>query len=544
MSQASVLHQPKRSLRRRVRQLERQLQATAAQLSELNRIGVALSAERDVEKLLRLILQKSREITSADAGSLYLIEESDDGRHCLRFRLAQNDSVPVPFEQQTMDLSPRSVAGYAAMTGQSLLVDDAYHLPPDATYHFNYTFDALTGYRTKSLLAVPMRTPQGNLIGIIQLINRKRNWKARLNDAATVERDVISFDAPCVELAQSLASQAAVVLENSLLYRSIETLFESFVRASVYAIESRDPCTRGHSERVATLTVALAEAINQTRNGSYRDIYFSPEQLKEIRYAALLHDFGKIGVREAVLTKQKKLTAERVVLLLSRFDLSRRTLEKECAERKLNYLIQHGRDDCPRVFENMDAELSHELRRLKDFRQAFLRANEPTVLPEGDFSALHQMAMRTFQNTTDSPRPLLDADDLCALSIRRGSLTPEEWREMRDHVRHTYEFLLQIQWTKDLQRVPDIAHAHHEKLDGSGYPLGLNAQEIPLQAKIMTICDIFDALTAADRPYKKSLTTEQAIRILREEGANGQLDTHLVEVFAQREIYRLVSPLA
>jgi HD-GYP domain-containing protein (c-di-GMP phosphodiesterase class II) len=544
MNQASVRHHFKVSWRRKVQRLERELQATAAQLHELNRIGIALSAERDIQKLLRLILQKSREITSADAGSLYLVEEAEGNEHYLRFCLAQNDSLRVPFEERRMELSPLSLAGYAAMTGQPLLLDDAYHLPPDAPYHLNHAFDAMTGYHTKSVLVVPMHNPRGEVIGVIQLINRKRHAHTLLCDAATVGREVIPFDAQCVELMKSLASQAAVALENSLLYRNIENLFESFVHASVYAIESRDPCTRGHSERVATLTVALAEAVNEAQQGSYRDIFFSREQLKEIRYAALLHDFGKIGVREEVLTKPKKRSADRMTALLSRFDVARRTLEKECAERKLRYVLQYGSEGCQRILEAMDAELSRELRTLENFRQAVIRANEPSVMPEGDFRLLRQIATYAYRNVNDAPCPLLDADDVVTLSIPRGSLTPEEWQEMRDHVRHTYEFLLQIQWTKDLQRIPTIARAHHEKLDGSGYPYGLTANEIPLQAKMMTICDIYDALTAADRPYKKSLSPERALRIIQdEEAAQGKLDAELVDIFVKREIYRRVSPL-
>ena len=544
MNQASVRHHFKVSWRRKVQRLERELQATTAQLHELNRIGIALSAERDIQKLLRLILQKSREITSADAGSLYLVEESEDNGHYLRFCLAQNDSMHVPFEERRMGLSPLSLAGYAAMTGQPLLLDDAYHLPPDAPYHLNHAFDAMTGYHTKSVLVVPMLPLRGEVIGVIQLINRKQHAHTVLRDAATVEREVIPFDAQCVELMKSLASQAAVALENSLLYRSIENLFESFVHASVYAIESRDPCTRGHSERVATLTVALAEAVNDMRQGSYRDIFFSKDQLKEIRYAALLHDFGKIGVREEVLTKPKKRSADRMTALLSRFDVARRTLEKECAERKLNYVLQYGSEGCQRIFEAMDAELSRELRTLENFRQAVVRANEPSVLPEGDFRLLRQIAACTYRNVNDAPCPLLDADDVMTLSIPRGSLTPEEWQEMRDHVRHTYEFLLQIQWTKDLQHIPTIARAHHEKLDGSGYPYGLTANEIPLQAKMMTICDIYDALTAADRPYKKSMSPERALCIIQdEEAAQDKLDAELVDIFVRREIYRRVNPL-
>lgn len=544
MNQASVRHHFKVSWRRKVQRLERELQATAAQLHELNRIGIALSAERDIQKLLRLILQKSREITSADAGSLYLVEESEDGGHYLRFCLAQNDSMRVPFEERRMELSPLSLAGYAAMTGQPLLLDDAYHPPPSAPYHLNHAFDTMTGYHTKSVLVVPMLPLRGEVIGVIQLINRKRHAHRLLRDAAIVEREVIPFDAQCVELMKSLASQAAVALENRLLYDSIENLFESFVHASVYAIESRDPCTRGHSERVATLTVALAEAVNETRQGSYRDIFFSREQLKEIRYAALLHDFGKIGVREEVLTKPKKRSADRMTALLSRFDVARCTLEKECAERKLNYVLQHGSEGCQRIFEAMDAELSRELRTLENFRQAVIRANEPSVMPEGDFRLLRQIAAYTYRNVNDVPCPLLDADDVTTLSIPRGSLTPAEWQEMRDHVRHTYAFLLQIRWTKDLQHIPAIARAHHEKLDGSGYPYGLTAHDIPLQAKMMTICDIYDALTAADRPYKKSLSPARALRILQdEEAAHGKLDAELVDIFVEREIYRRVSPL-
>ncbi|HET9804232.1 MAG TPA: GAF domain-containing protein, partial [Candidatus Acidoferrum sp.] len=289
------------------------------ELEELNRVGIALSETRDVDQLLELILRKSREITSADAGSLYLVEQAD-GIEQLRFKLTQNDSVEFPFAEFTLPLTDKSIAGYCARHGQVVELADAYRVPKSMPFQFNKSFDDQAGYRTRSLLALPMKNGKGEVLGVLQLLNCKRNWKAKLTDSKAVAKVVHAFPEHAVRLGLSLASQAAVAYENSRLYRDIENLFDGFVHASVKAIEQRDPTTSGHSHRVCEMTVALAEAVDREPRGPYAELRFSREQMKEIRYASLLHDFGKVGVREQVLVKAKKLYPQDLNIIRNRFE--------------------------------------------------------------------------------------------------------------------------------------------------------------------------------------------------------------------------------
>lgn len=507
-------------------------------MEALNRIGAALSSERELSALLELILLKSREITSADAGSLYLVEEKEGEERYLRFVLTQNDSIPVDYKEATMPLSWESIAGYVALTGVTLRLDDVYHLPPDAEFRFNRSFDERTGYRTKSMLVVPMKNVQGEVLGVIQLINRKRSWEVKLTSPEVVERTVIPFTATSESLVRSLASQAAVALENNRLYASIENLFEGFVKAAVYAIEARDPSTSGHSERVAVLTLALADVVDKERTGPYAHVHFTPQQLKELRYAAILHDVGKIGVREHVLVKAKKLYEHHLALVEERFEFVKRSLETEYTRRKMDYLLQRGTEgNYQEYFRALDEEFQRELQLLDEYFQTILLANEPTILEEGSFERLVEIAGRTYLDIYGNPHRLLQPEEVRILSIRRGSLDEEERREIESHVTKSYLFLRQIPWTKDLKQVPEIAYGHHEKLDGSGYPRGLRGEEIPIQTRMMTVCDIYDALTAADRPYKKAVSVERALDILRYEVEDGHIDRELVRLFIEGRVF-------
>lgn len=278
------------------------------ELSSLNEIGMTLSSEQDYDKLLDLILSKSREVTNCDAGSLYLLEENDDTGNRLIFKLVQNDTLAnLEFEEYSLPITRTSLAGYVTLTGEFLNLEDAYKIPKDVDYTFNKTFDKKFNYRTKSMLMVPMKDHRNKTIGVLQLINRKKSKDVILASDSVVENEVIPFNEKTFGLISSLASQAAVSIENNLLYQSIQNLFEGFVKASVLTIEQRDPTTCGHSERVSVLTVGLAEVVNRTTSGKYGDIHFTSDHLRELRYAGLLHDFGKVGVREGVLVKADKL---------------------------------------------------------------------------------------------------------------------------------------------------------------------------------------------------------------------------------------------
>jgi HD-GYP domain-containing protein (c-di-GMP phosphodiesterase class II) len=538
-------------------EVNQRLAGASQEIHELNQIGVALSAEHDPQKLLELILTKSREFTCSDAGSVYLVESQpaepqsllytpdrpgapmpeDARREHLRFKLAQNDTVAVPFREATMEINERSIAGYVALTGEIVNLADAYNLPPDVPYAINRKFDEDSGYRTRSILAVPIRNQKDKIIAVLQLINAKRDARTRLDSSAAVAEQVIAYTPHQQEIVLSLAGQAAVALENSQLYDSIQRLFEGFVRASVTAIETRDPATSGHSFRVANLTVALAEAVDRADAGLYRDVRFSRDQMREIRYASLLHDFGKVGVREEVLVKAKKLYPAQLEVIKQRFGLIRQTLENETLRSKIQYLLEKGREEFLAAQGKFDGALAGQLREIDEYAQAVVCANEPTVLPEGNFERLMQIAQLHYEDLEGMQRPLLTPDELQMLSIRQGSLDEEERLQIESHVLHTVSFLQQIPWTNELRNVPEIARGHHEKLNGTGYPYKLSAPEIPVQTRMMTISDIFDALAAADRPYKKAVSIERALDILELSVKDGELDPGLFDIFLSARIF-------
>ena len=536
--------------RRVIAQLDTALARKSEELHELNKIGVALSAERDIDKLLELILAKSREITAADAGSLYLVERGKDQDSTkddqLRFKLTQNDSVAIPFEEFTMPLSEKSIAGYVGLTRQVVNVSDVYHLPPGAPYSGSggaaRSFDERSGYRTKSMLVVPMRDHKDEVIGVVQLINKKRDAKTVLKPVALVEEAVIPFTAVDEELVTSLASQAAVAFENTRLIQDIRHLFESFVAASVTAVESRDPTTSGHSRRVATLTCGLADKVDSLDSEPFKDVTFTRDQIKEIHYASLLHDFGKVGVREKVLIKGKKLYVGEMLLVRQRIAYIKRSLEAEHLRAKLEQVMSGH--STPELLRQMDREYDERREEIENVIKMIAQANEPSILEEESFRALMDLPNRTYSDIDGNRQPFLTPNEVSALSIRRGSLSEKERREIESHVTHTFRFLAEIPWTGEFRKVPEIAYAHHEKLDGTGYPRKLSAAEIPIQSKMMTISDIFDALVAWDRPYKKSVPVEKALNILKDEASHGKLDMLLLTVFIEAKVYEKTLPKA
>ncbi len=521
----------------RERAVREELRRAEWDMEELNRIGIALSSQQSVHGLLSLILQKSRDITGADAGSLYLLEESESGERRLRFKLTQNDSRQFPFSEFTLPLTENSMAGYAALRGAAINLRDAYAIPPEYPYRFNDSYDRESGYRTRSVLTLPMKNVRGEVLGAIQLINCKRRRAAPLDSPEAVDREVVPFPERAERLGMSLASQAAVAYENKKLYGEIESLFEGFVQASVTAIEQRDPTTSGHSFRVSTLTLALAEAVDATTTGPYSASRFNREQMKEIRYAAVLHDFGKVGVREEVLVKARKLFPSQLELVRQRFDYIRKDLEARATQRKLEAVLERGRAGAVPEIHRLDQEYKLRIEELDVYLEFILRVNQPTVLPEGNFDLLNEIARRFFRDPRGVEQPYLSSDEVRLLSIPKGSLDAEERLEIESHVVHTFNFLMQIPWTSELKAIPQIARAHHEKLDGTGYPYKLHSDQIPLQTKMMTICDIFDALSAADRPYKKAVPVERALAILDSSVRQKELDPELFRLFVDAKIY-------
>ena len=503
------------------------------ELGELIDIARAMTTVRDVDQLLGLILEKSRFVTGADAGSIYILEH-DGPATTLRFKLTQNDSVKFDSREFTMPLSDRSMAGCAALRKTTLNIADVYSIPPGSTFHFDPSFDRRTGYVTRSMLVAPLVSQRGEVIGVIQLINKKRDRSHKLLTGADVDQQVMAFDERSEELLGMLASQAGVSLETAMLYEEIRSLFDGFVKASVEAIESRDPTTSGHSRRVAELTVELAKVVAAETSGPYSNATFSVEDLRELEYASLLHDFGKIGVREKVLVKAKKLHPEGLEVIRARFDYVARSIEVDTLTRKV-HLLQTGttRD----AVESIDRELLERRAALDTAWEAVRSANEPSIMSSGDFARIEAIARETFVDRSGELRTLLDDAEVTSLKVNRGSLTAEEFDEIRSHVSHTFRFLSKIPWGKSLRRVPLIAGAHHERLNGTGYPDRLRAEEIPVQSKIMSIADIYDALTASDRPYKKAVPIERAIDILDYSVRDGHLDGELVRIFKEARIW-------
>ncbi len=512
--------------------------ARSREIMELTRIGVALSTERNYDVLLEMILTQARRITQSDGGSLYLVEGRDSPQPKLRFKLTESDTLPnTGFVEFTMPLDHASQAGYVCSTGEPLVIDDVYFLPPDVPYSFNRSFDERNHYRSKSMLTVPMKNHKEEVIGALQLINRKRDPAARLASPEDVQQQVIPYSRRTVEIVSALAGQAAVSIENSILYEDIERLFEGFVTAAVTAIEQRDPTTFGHSGRVATMTVGLAEVADRATDGPFKALTFTREQLKEIRYAGLLHDFGKVGVREQVLVKAKKLYPPDLSLIKARYAFIKRSAETDYHRARADYLAERGNEGYQAFLASLDQQHRTELEGLEQFLRTVLQSNEPSLLPEGSFEELLAYAERKFPDIDGAPQPFLSDDEVRYLTIRKGSLDEAERLEIESHVTHTYRFLLQIPWTKELSQIPLIAYGHHEKLNGSGYPRKVPGREIPVQTRMMTISDIFDALTASDRPYKRAVPLQKALDIMHEEVKTGMLDADLLRLFVDGKVF-------
>ena len=493
-------------------QLAHQVRKEEEAVTILNEIGHALSAIPERDALLHAVLFQTRRVVKADGGSLYLV--TDDGQ--LYFGAAQNDTVDFELVANTMPIDDRSLAGYVASRGIVQVIDDAYDLPAEAPYSFNTGFDQRSGYCTRTMLTVPMRDRQGRVIAVVSLINRKPQFGVPLSSFDDVER----FSRRDVALVRSIAAQAAVALENHRLYEDIRRLFDGFVEAAVNGIEARDPATGGHSHRVAGLTVALARAVNSSKAPAFSGVHFTHEDLTELHYAALLHDFGKVGVREEVLLKAEKLYPWELDVLEGRFR---------------HYATQ------VRLSEPDPAVAGPRLAEIRAALGALRQLNRPGSRMEGRPAELIQRAATEWLLEDDNT-PVVLPRDLERLSMLKGSLSDDEREEINAHVEHTRQFLQRIPWTPNLQGIPDLAVAHHERMDGSGYPTGIPGDQIPVGARLMAICDVFDALTAGDRPYRSAMSIERGLWILQLEAKANKLCTASVQLFIDERIWAGITP--
>lgn len=470
----------------------------ADRLQALLEIAKALNEERELDRLLQRIVSEAARVVDADRGTLFLVD-LDTGTLWSKIAQGLGGEIRIP--------KGAGIAGLVANTGEVVNLRDAYR---DA--RFNPAVDRSTGYHTQTLLCVPMHNSRGDVVGVLQLLNK---------------RDGV-FDHDDEELLLALGGQAASAVENALLHDEITRLFEGFVQASVVAIEARDPTTAGHSERVAKLTLGIADAVEIHGTARWNGLVFSPAQRIELRYAALLHDFGKVGVREDVLVKANKLYPMQLELVRMRFALAKKSLEVE----HLRSCVALLRSGAPaQLVADHDAEFTNKIAEIDAVLAIAEAANHPTVLPAGSFEALQRGATLRFTSPSGDAAPLLTSSEIEMLSIPRGTLSVAERREIESHVTHTFRFLTQIPWSRGLRRVPEIAHGHHEKLNGTGYPRALPAAEIGVEARMMAVADIYDALTASDRPYKKAVPHANAMRILEDEAERGALDQELVHLF-------------
>ncbi|MGE4265920.1 MAG: HD domain-containing phosphohydrolase [Deferribacterales bacterium] len=469
-------------------------------------LAYSLVRIRDLDELLDTMLGRIRNMLSADAGSIFIYDEDKDE---LIFSYTQNDSIELPFKKFRMKANEQSIAGFCAVRNSLIRLDDVYHLDNKFPFKFNQSFDEMSGYRTKSMLVFPINDINGRLIGILQLINKKIKDVPVNND--TVDEAVAIFNSQDETTAHSLSGIVGMALENALLYESIEAMWEGFIQACMTAIDSRDPVTGGHSERVTTLTMAIAEAMSG--DDTFPDFNLSPEQMRSLKYSCMLHDFGKLVISENILQKADKLYPGMMDVIRYRFAMAK--------------AVAKAQDKPSEVLYELDTLL-----------EKVFMANIPTVLDGETSAGLDKCLNYIFEDVDGNKHQLLTEKEYAYLSINRGSLTPHERDIIESHVKHTYEFLSKIPWTKELKHVPAVAAMHHEKLNGGGYPFGLHADDIVTQGRIMAIADIYDALTAQDRPYKKAMPVEKACAILLDEAERNVLDIDIVKFFIKNEIYK------
>lgn len=504
----------------------------AARLKTLQRVSVSLISQKDKKQLLHDIVRHAMDLLQCDAGSLFLAV----GDGMLSFEVGLNDTVDFDFKKVKIPVDRPGLATYAFQNASSFKLEDVYSIPDDMEgAEFDPLLDQSLGYRTKSAIVVPLVSTRGRVMGVVQLLNKKYELKMEwpLENEVLISK-MPSFDESDLELIESFAAVAAASIENQSLYGQIENIFESFVKAAVIAIDSRDPGTRGHSDRVAQLTVELARAASEAGAVELEGLRFTETRLKELLWAGYLHDFGKIAVSEATLQKDKKLTLLQQMEIRSRIDEFQFVSEKEAFQMLKDSEVDQGR------LELLDQRLQKKENQLRSAWEEIRLLAEPTVLEEEAGEQLVKLAQLEFRNSLGHMQALLTQEELDALGILKGCLTAEERKEIESHVTKSWEFLRGIPWGEELKDIPEIAYCHHEFLDGTGYPRGLTKEQIPIQSRIMTICDIFDALAASDRSYKPALPLEKTLSILESMAREGKLEMGLFELFKEKQIWTLI----
>lgn len=489
--------------------LQQQLQTDGHKLGRLFELAKDLNLLHNVDDVLERIAHTVFDSLSAATYYAVCVHDQDSDTYVPRFGQLR-DGTKLGGDQITLS---RSIIDLVLSKEMAML----FQSPEEQVA----SSKSIMMNRIWSSMAVPLRG-SGGFVGVMQVDNRANRNPFTKSD---------------LDLLMVLANSAAFALERARLQSDIQRMFDGFVDASVLAIEARDPTTSGHSRRVARLTVALGEAVGRERTGVLAPYDFTPKQLKEIAYAGLLHDFGKVGVRERVLIKADRLYPEAMERIRGRFKYIRASYTQTLLARALA-----GGEEAPSGAEALrwiEGKATQFNRRLHEILEFIRGVNCAGRLNDQELERLQRVARMTYSDEDGEAKPFLAEDEVAALSIRRGTLTHEERREIETHVSHTYRFLQQIPWSAELRGVADIVHAHHEKEDGSGYPRGLNSEEIPLQAKMLTVCDIFDAVTASDRPYRSAMPVEQGLEILRREAKSGRIDSSFTELFIKAGVWKM-----
>ncbi len=477
-------------------------------------VSMALGATTNLEDLMAVITGQIFELFSGAERAFVMLYEKTKTR-LVPLSVRYRDKPGKVNEKIAIS---RSIVRNVLENKQAILIDDAR-----GDLHYGQQ-ESVMDLAIRSVMCVPILY-QNQVLGLVQVDNR---------DGGN------AFCAEDLQILIAVCSQLAISLINSQLYEEIESLFEGFVRASVQAIESRDPGTAGHSFRVADYTEKLAIAVDRNGSPELKTIRFSRNQLQELRYASLLHDFGKVGVREHVLTKARKLHPHELETLKLRARYAEACLQEQAyrglVEKQLVEKLAPAQFQ--REKERLEQQLIREKAYLRRFVDRVLALNEPDCRLDESIDALADYEGYRFENVDHEPQLLMQPFEFSALCGAHGTLNAAERKEIETHVSHTFIFLSLIPWTSRLGGIPDIAHAHHERMDGSGYPQGLAHEAIPLPAKIMAIADVYDALTAGDRPYRQGLNSELALDLIESEVKKGKLDENLFQVFVESKIYQ------